>query len=67
MAIQYTKQAPPMEAKFVAQGPAPDHTMIDSVDALAQLYWLLDEYAPSWYEKRYRRKAEDALRKTGRL
>ena len=67
MAIQYTKQAPQMEAEFEAEGPAPNHTTTDFADALAQLYRLLNEYAPCWYEKQHRQKAEDALRKIGRL
>ena len=38
-----------------------------SADALAELYDLLKDYAPSWYTDRHRRRAEDVLRMLGRL
>jgi len=56
-----------MEGESEAEDPAPHHTVTGAADALAQLYRLLEDYSPSWYEKRHRQKAEGVLRKLGRL
>jgi hypothetical protein len=54
-------------AGFKADSPATDHIVTDSIDALTELYRLLNDYAPLWYKKCHRQKAEDVLRKLGRL
>jgi len=33
-----------------------------ATDALAELYQLLEDYAPAWYAKHHHQKAESALR-----
>jgi hypothetical protein len=33
-----------------------------TTDALAELYQLLEDYAPAWYAKHHHQKAESALR-----
>jgi hypothetical protein len=66
IAIQHSKQAPQNEGKFEAEG-LPEHVVTNAADALAQLHRLLDDYAPSWYEKRHQQKVEHALRKLRRL
>jgi hypothetical protein len=33
-----------------------------ATDALAELYQLLEDYAPAWYSERHHKKAESALR-----
>jgi hypothetical protein len=67
IASRYTKEARLMEGESEAEDPAPHHTVTGAADALAQLYRLLEDYSPSWYEKRHRQKAEGVLRKLGRL
>jgi len=67
VASQDTKKARHMEGEFEAEGSAPDHSATGAADALAQLYQLLGDYSPSWYEERHRQKAEGVLRKLGRL
>ena len=66
IAIQPSKQAPQNKGKFEAEG-LPEHAVTNAADALAQLHRLLDDYGPSWYEKRHQQKAENALRQLGRL
>ena len=66
IAIHHSKQAPQNEGKFEAEG-LPEHAVTNAADALAQLHRLLEDYAPLWYEKRHQQKAEDALRRLGRL
>jgi hypothetical protein len=33
-----------------------------ATDALAELYQLLEDYAPTWYSEQHHKKAESALR-----
>ena len=39
----------------------------DIVDVFVELYQLLKEYAPAWYEEHHQQKAEAVLRRLGRL
>ena len=66
IAIQHSKQATQNKEEFEAEGLT-EHAVTNAADALAQLHGLLEDYAPLWYEKRHQQKAEDALRRLGRL
>lgn len=66
-ANDYFDRPPGMGGEFEAEAPAANQLAVDSADALAQLYQLLNEYAPAWYEEQYQLKAEETLRKLGRL
>jgi len=38
-----------------------------AADALAELHYLLNDYAPEWYTERHNQRTEEALKILGRL
>ena len=57
------------ETKFsaIVQGTPIAHTDTCAVDALHELFTLLEQHEPEWYLKRHYRIAQEALRSAGRL
>ena len=43
-------------------GPDAKVQLAQATDALAELYQLLEDYAPAWYSEHHHKKAETALR-----
>jgi hypothetical protein len=52
----YSLAQPPEDA------PEMKRQLIRAAEALAELYGLLEEYAPSWYTQQHHQRAESALR-----
>ena len=44
------------------EGPDAKVQLAQATDALAELYQLLEDYAPTWYSEHHHKKAETALR-----
>ena len=44
------------------EGPDAKVQLARATDALAELYQLLEDYAPAWYSEHHHKKAESALR-----
>jgi hypothetical protein len=44
------------------EGPDAKAQLARATDALAELYQLLEDYAPTWYSEHHHKKAESALR-----
>jgi hypothetical protein len=55
------------EPEVRSDAPPAKNFVNRTADVLEELYRLLNEYAPPWYEQRYQRRAEDTLRELGRL
>ena len=54
-----------VDSATAAQGV--NHAETDFAAALAELYGLLNDYAPPWYSERHYQQTRNVLRKLGRL
>lgn len=61
------KPRPRMSVEFGAGSRDKGKNEADFSDAFAELYGLLEDYAPPWYTERLHQRAQDALRMIGRL
>lgn len=67
IADQYRGRSPQITEEFGAAERDGNKSETATADALAELYYLLSDYAPPWYTERHHRKTQNVLRLLGRL
>jgi hypothetical protein len=66
-ADQYNGRSQQMSGEFGAAERDAKKSETATADALAELYRLLNDYAPLWYTERHHQRAENVLRMLGKL
>ena len=61
------QQSPRSSCQLGAEGRVTSKPETDCADALANLFFLLEDYAPPWYTGQLHEQTEKVLRTAGRL
>lgn len=67
VANQHSEQWRQMRVELAAGERDAKSTELDCADVLAELYGLLEDYAPPWYTEQLHERTEKVLRRLGRL
>jgi len=66
-ADQPSERSPQMSESFTGVERNAKKPECAAADALAELHYLLNDYAPEWYTERHNQRTEEALKILGRL